>query len=116
MRSGTPPNGSIHPGPGLLHPNPHLLPGKNGAQTRHVSVSIGSQLIGTAQTKCVRLRHGSHTFRGHEVIFIDPHKAIHDDEKTSVCDGVHLFLISATCVVCCERRVRLSWFLFMQQA
>ena len=53
------------------------------AETRHVSIPIGSQLIGTAQTKCVRLRHGSHTSRGNEVIFIDPHKGIHDDENNS---------------------------------
>ena len=82
MRNGTPPDGSIHPGPGLLHP--HHLPGKNGAQTRHVSVPIGSQLIGTAQTKCVRLRYGSHTSHGNEIIIIDPHKGIHDDEN-NVC-------------------------------
>ena len=78
-KSGTQPDGSNHPGPGLLHP--HLLPGKNGAQTRHMSVLIGSQLIGTAHTKCVRLRHGSHTSRGNEVIFIDPRIGIHDDEN-----------------------------------
>ena len=66
MKKETPPDGSIHPGPGLLHP--HLLPGKNGAQTRHVSVLFGSQLIGTAQTKCVRLRSWQSHFswqRGH---------------------------------------------------
>ena len=34
---------------------------------------------------------------------------------TSVCDGVHLFAISAICLVCCERRVRLPQLLFMQQ-
>ena len=28
--------------------------------------------------------------------------------KRMVCDGVHLFAISTTCSVCCERRVRLS--------
>ena len=82
MKKETPPDGSIHPGPGLLHP--HLLPGKNGAQTRHVSVLIGSQLIGTAQTKCVRLRHGSHNSHGNEIRFIEPHKGIHDDEN-NVC-------------------------------
>ena len=81
-KSGTPPDGSIHPGPGLLHP--HLLLGKNEAETRHVSVPIGSQLIGTAQTKCVRLRNGSHISRGNEVIFTDPYKSIHDDEN-NVC-------------------------------
>ena len=77
MRNGTPPDESIHPGPGQLHP--HLLPGKNGAQTRLVSVVIGSQLIGTAQTKCV-----SHTSHGNEVFFTDPCKGIHDDEN-NVC-------------------------------
>ena len=77
--SGTQPVGSSRPGPGQLHP--HLLPGKNGVQTRHMSVLIGSQLIGTAQTKCERLRHGSQTSRGNEVIFIDPRKGIHDDEN-----------------------------------
>ena len=54
MKNGTPPDGSIHPGLRLLHP--HLLPDKNGAQTRHVSVLIGSQLIGISRlftTKCV---------------------------------------------------------------
>ena len=34
------------------------------------------------------------------------------DLNLGVCDGVHLFAI-ATCLVCCERRVRLSWFFFM---
>ena len=68
-RSRTQPDGSSHPGPGLLHP--HLVPGNNGAQTRHMS-------------KRVRLRHGSHTSRGNEVIFIDPNKGIHDDEN-NVC-------------------------------
>ena len=78
-KSGTPPDGSIHPGLGRVHP--HLLPGKNGAQTRHVNVLIGIQLIGTAQTKGVSLRHGSHISYGNEVIFIDPHKGIHNDEN-----------------------------------
>ena len=49
-----------------------------------MSAAIGSQLIGTAQIKRVRLRHGSHTVRGNEVIFTDPHKGIHGDEN-SVC-------------------------------
>ena len=48
-----------------------LLPGENGAQTRHMS-------------KRARLRHGSRTSRGNVVIFIDPHKGIHDDEN-NVC-------------------------------
>ena len=111
-RSGTQPDGSSYARLELLHP--HLLPGENGAHTRHASVRIGSQLIGTAQTKRVRLLHGSHISYGIEVIFIDPHKVIHD-KITSVCDGVHLFAISATCPVCCETRVRLSKLLFMQQ-
>ena len=101
-RSGTPPDGSVHPGPGQLHP--HLLPGKNGAQTTHVSVLIGSQLIGTAQTKCVRLRYDSHTSHGNEVIFTDRYKCT-TTKTTSFCDGVHFCAISATCLVCCERRV-----------
>ena len=82
MTSETQPDGSSHPGPGLLHP--HLLLGENGAQTRHASVLKGSQLFGTAQIKRARLRHGSHTTHGNEVIFIDPHQRIHDDEK-NVC-------------------------------
>ena len=28
-----------------------------------------------------------------------------------VCDGVHLFVIYATCSLCCEKHVRLSWSL-----
>ena len=32
-------------------------------------------------------------------------------KKTSVCGGVHLVVISATCSVCCEKHVRLSWSL-----
>ena len=81
-RSRTLVDGSSHPGPGLLHP--HLLPGEDGAQTRRVSVQIGnhqpigvaqtkrvsipigSQLIGTAQMKRARLRHGSHRSHGSE--------------------------------------------------
>ena len=55
---------------------PILCLGKNGAQTRHMSV-----LIGRAQTKQVGLRHGSHTSRGNEIIFIDPHQGVHDDEN-----------------------------------
>ena len=49
-----------------------------------MSVPIGSQLIGTAQTKCVRLRHGSHITHGNQGIFTDPHKGSHDDEN-NVC-------------------------------
>ena len=81
MTSETQPDGSRHPGPGL---HPHLLLRENGAQTRYASVLIGSQLIGTAQIKRARLRHGSRTTHGNEVIFIDPHNCIHDDEK-NVC-------------------------------
>ena len=92
--------------PGILHLHPDLLPGENGAQTKRVSVLIGSQLIGTAEINFARLRHGSHTPCGNEVIFIDPHKGIHDDENNVVCDGVHLFAISAICLVCCERCVK----------
>ena len=36
------------------------------AQTKRVSVPIGSQLIGTAQMKRARLRHGSHRSHGSE--------------------------------------------------
>ena len=61
-RSGTLVGGSSHPRHGLLHL--HVLPGENGAQTRRVSVPIGSQLIGTAQMKRARLRHGSHRSHG----------------------------------------------------
>ena len=49
-RSGTLVDGSHHPGPGTLYP--HLLPGKNGTQTRRVSVLIANhQPIGVTQTK-----------------------------------------------------------------
>ena len=82
MTSGIQPDGSSRPGPGLLHP--HLLPAENGTQIKRVSVLIGSQLIGTAQIKCAKPRHSSHTTHGNEVIFIDPHKVIHDDEN-NVC-------------------------------
>ena len=99
-RSGTQPDGSSHLGPGQLHP--YLLPGANGAQTRRVSVPIGSQLIGTAQTKRVRLRYGSHISHGNEIIFIDPHKGIHDDENNVCLWRSTSFVISATCPVCCE--------------
>ena len=62
-RSGTPPDGSIHRGPGLLHP--HLLPGKNGAQTRRVSVQVGENLLNrTAQTKRVNVLIGKHQLIG----------------------------------------------------
>ena len=71
-RSGTLVDGSSHPGPGLLHP--HRLPVEIGAQTgrlcvligthQPIGVAIGSQLIGTAQMKRARLRHGSHRSHG----------------------------------------------------
>ena len=35
-------------------------------------------------------------------------RALMTTKMTSVCDGVHLFAISATCLVSCERRVRLT--------
>ena len=83
MTSETQPDGSNHPGPGLLHP--HLLPGKNGAQTKQVRVLIGSQLIGTAQIKRAEILHGSHISLGNEVIYIDPlNKGNHGDEN-NVC-------------------------------
>ena len=76
MTFGTRPDGSRHPGPGLLRP--HLLLGENGAQTKRASVLIGShQPIGTAQTKRVSVRHGdhqahgSHISYGNEFIFIE---------------------------------------------
>ena len=75
-RSGIQPDGSSHPGPGLLHP--HLVPDKNGVQTRHMS-------------KRIRLRHGNHTSRGNEVIFIDPHKGTHDDEKYRLCVTEYIY-------------------------
>ena len=114
-RSGTQPDGSIHPGLGLFHR--HLLPGKNGAQTRHIIILIGSLLIGTAETKCVRVPawHSHFSWQwGH--FHRSSRRAFMTSKITSVCDGVHLFAISAPCLVCCERRVRLSWFSFMQQA
>ena len=51
---GIEPNGNHHLGHDnnqepRLHLHPHLLPDKNGAQTRRVNVPIGSQLIGTSQ-------------------------------------------------------------------
>ena len=70
MMNGILPNGNHHLGhgnnqwPGLLL---HLLPGKNGAQTKRVSVLIGNhQPIGVAQIRrvsvldCDRRAHGSH--------------------------------------------------------
>ena len=78
--------------------SPHLLPGEIGAQTervsvpigthqptgtaqkRRASVPIGSQPVEKAEIKRVRLRNGSHTVHGNEVIFTDPHKGIHGDE------------------------------------
>ena len=81
------PNGSRHLGHGnrqRLGHRLHLHPGNSGAQTKRVSVLIGSQLIGTAQIRCAKVRHGSHTTCGNEVIFIDPHKGIHGDEN-NVC-------------------------------
>ena len=61
------PNGNHHLGHGNnqrpgLHLHPYLIPGENGAQTRRVSVPIGSQLIGTAQLEhvhppCCRTHH-----------------------------------------------------------
>ena len=84
----------------------HLLPGENGAHARRVSVPIGnhqptgvahtqlvcvpigSQLIGTAQMKRARLRHGNHQSHGSEeneyIIYEDIYKDIHDDEN-NVC-------------------------------
>ena len=83
MRSETQPDGSSHPGPGLLRP--HLLLGKSGAQTKRVSVLNGNQLIATVQIKRARTPLGFHVSLGNEVIFIDPHiKCIHGDEN-NVC-------------------------------
>ena len=45
---------------------------------------IGKRMIGTIKKKCTRLRYGSHISRGNEIIFIDPHKGIRDDEN-NVC-------------------------------
>ena len=83
------PNGNHHLGHGNnqrpgLHLHPHLLPGKNGAQTRRVIVPIGSQLIGTAQLEHTWLKYGSHLILGNEGIFTDPLKCIQDDEN-NVC-------------------------------
>ena len=92
---------SSHPGPGLLHL--HHLPGKNGAQTKRVSVPIGSQLIGTAQMKRARLRHGSHRSHGSEecVPYQRRHFQGHPSRRKErlFVTGDHLFVISATCSV-----------------
>ena len=66
----------------LDHGTNHHLLGNNGvrtkrvsvpngrpigvAQAKRVSVTIGSQMIGTAQMKSARLRHGSHRSHGSE--------------------------------------------------
>ena len=99
--SGTQQDGSSLPGSGPLHP--HLLRGGNGAQLKHIK-------------KLVRQRHGSHTSRGDEVIFTEPHKGIHGDAH-DVCwwwisffrQFCHLF-----CLLCetCETVI----VFFMQQA
>ena len=77
-------NGNHHLGHGnrqRLGPRLHFHPGNSEAQTKRVSFLIGSQLIGTAQIRCARVRHGNHTIYGNEVTFIDPHKGIHGDEN-----------------------------------
>ena len=51
----------------MLHS--HIPLGKNRAQTKCVSVLIGSQLIETVQIKRARTLHGSHISLGNEVIF-----------------------------------------------
>ena len=85
--NGVIPSGNHHPGHGnrqRLGPRLHLGPGHSGTQNKRTSVLVSSQLTGTAQIKRARLRHGSRTFYGHEVIFVDPHKGIHGDEN-NVC-------------------------------
>ena len=92
-----------------LRPNAWALIGNHQpigrAQTRRVSVLIGSQLIWTAQTKRVRLRHDSHTTHDNEVIFIDPHKDIHDDENNVCLWRSTSFRHFCHLPCCCERRV-----------
>ena len=65
------------------------------AQTKRVSVPIGSQLIGTAQMKCARLRHGSHRSHGSEEWATSPTRtftrASMTTKVTSVCDGRQSF-------------------------
>ena len=76
MMHGILPNGNHHLGHGN-NQRPalrlHLLPCKNGARTRRVSILIGNhQPIGTAQIKrvsvvdCDRRVHGSHHSHGSE--------------------------------------------------
>ena len=77
------------------------------AQTKRVSVPIGSQLIGTAQMKRARLRHGSHCSHGNwnrslktvEEDQGDISEEVHQDE-----DGLH-----AWCLL--EKSEALSLFL-----
>ena len=62
-------------------PHPLFLLGENGAHTKRVSVLIGSQLIGTVQIKRAITLHGSHISPSGGVLFVDPSKGIHGDEK-----------------------------------
>ena len=78
------------------------------AQTKRVSVSIGSQLIGTAQIKRASIRHGSHRSHGSEEWV--PHQRGHLQghpwrrKWRLFVTGDHLFVISATCPLssCCD--------------
>ena len=98
--------------------NPHLLPVEIGPQTKRVSVLIGDhQPIGIAQTRRVIIPIGSQLFgktlrfnassygmavtlfmamRSSSWILT---RASMATKQTSLCDGVHLFVISATCLV-----------------
>ena len=63
--NGVIPSGNHHHGHGNCQrhgPRLHLHPVNSGTQSKPTSVLIGSQLIGTAQIKRARLRHGSRTF------------------------------------------------------
>ena len=68
-RIGTQLDGSGHPGLGLLHR--HRLPGENGVKTRHTSVLIGSQLIGTAPLtfRNLKLKLFVHALCGNMIAF-----------------------------------------------
>ena len=67
------------------------------AQTRRVSVPIGSWLIGTAQIRRVRLRAVTlfMAMRSSSKILT---RASMATKIMSLCDGAHLFAISATCL------------------
>ena len=96
------PNGNHH----LSHANNqcpelrlHLQPGKNGALTKRVSVLIGNhQPIGVAQIKRVSILDCDRRAHGSDILMaMKNENLIYKDTKiSSGCDGLHLFVISAT--------------------